>query len=1195
MGQAREILVNTEKEDKGGNPDITSLREAITEANKSNADKVFINFQKPSDDKSKSWHIKPETPLPALLHKNIYINHSYPKNITIDGSTLPNSKDGARTYSLLTIGNYENISSDSSSKPNVHLRHVNLVNNVIEGEKGSNGGGGGLAAGAGMSILQGDVVLENVVFQNLQATGGKGSQSSTGARSGYSHKQYLDDYHDFEYGDDLIFINTQASGASGGTGGLPTLLGANTRSTGGRGGSSGSPKNGRQNGGAGTNGGNGGFGVGGAAGGNGGGGAAFKGKEVCTGWAFWRKCKKSPRHTWGNGGAGGQGGTGGFGAGNGANGVRGNDATRFSNKSNPGSRKPRGGNYGENGDALGAALAVLNPSSDVELINVDFVNNKAISKDRTFHDFYAIDANTRPGKITGTSVYTFEAADSNEGREFSYDQLIEDTHSYVKIKAGSGSETLSNIHTATSFNRDVSLAKIRDPEIKHRPGHADITTIRWDKPGSTLRPIEIDSSALESSINDIYKEIIPVEEETTIKNRFKERLFSAIKSAALAGHSSYSNAGDLFKASQSKYTAADEASAIKIGTGIAVYDMLSSIKEAHSAYQQEIEQNKKNLEKLNRLQKVDRRVTADPIDIGESRSVVTIKNFTIGEDTIYLEDFWTENLTEYKPVIRNGGSGVEGNERVETFEIHFSTNNNTSTKVAEVHLDPKSVQRLNSVIQQNPTGYINALLKPNTEQKQWEIGTTLTDKNRIFQSGPLSQGGPAGEIRIMERQNLATLTDVWTVDTFHYNDRIFGSKGFDKITTNGGNDFIEPSYGRDTINGGESIDWINYADLGEPIQAKGSLVKNKADQMVNTITVNNSANIDREHVLNTTLENVEVMSSFGASSFDFSAAPSPNTLSLADTSNELPGFYAMRSGSGSTIKGSPFDDRIIISLMEDENSSDYTDSKKQNILDTNYKILSNTSEIIGNGGDDYLTFAFSDQAPELSIFNIENDDKYEDFKAVINKTTDTVIALFKGIDSSHVKAIHEKADATPTPISINSGGFKYIFQETTADSLKPLADQSVTADGGETANLDEAEHHDITTWVEATSGTLNTSGTLPPRETVTSLPTIFGDRGQDTLVGNSNSDVLVGKKGDDLLIGKSGNDIFIGGAGRNHIKTGRGHDQIHLHRQGVQIIQDFNPRKDSLVMPQNFRDNLLDFSDTKITYNNQLIAKIIDV
>ena len=96
------------------------------------------------------------------------------------------------------------------------------------------------------------------------------------------------------------------------------------------------------------------------------------------------------------------------------------------------------------------------------------------------------------------------------------------------------------------------------------------------------------------------------------------------------------------------------------------------------------------------------------------------------------------------------------------------------------------------------------------------------------------------------------------------------------------------------------------------------------------------------------------------------------------------------------------------------------------------------------------------------------------------------------------------------------------------------------------------------------------------------------------LVGSRGPDILLGRQGNDQLIGKSGDDIFFGGVGRNHIKPGGGQDQIHLHRHGVQIIHGFNPLQDTLVMPKNFRENLLDFSDSKITYNNNLIAKIVD-
>ena len=1200
--KAREIVVNTALEDPKNNPNITSLREAITEANKDTTSEiVYINFRKESATRSKSWHIKPNSPLPAIVHKNIYFNYNIPKNVTIDGTNL-SEKDG-RTYSLLTVGNYANINS-SEPGPKAHFKHINLVNNTATAEHGSNGGGGGLAAGAGMSILHGDVVLENIVFQNLKAVGGAKSNAPGGAQAAYWGRVYPNSVRPKRKWQKGLF-NKPQEGKKGGTGGRPTLLGADIASSGGDGGGAGKPnerdKTPGADGGHGTDGS---FGVGGGGGGGGGGGAFAKGQSCLFGLEIFG-CKKTSNQ-YGDGGDGGNGGKGGFGAGGGAGGTGGENALGQGHRQPGGSGGSGGSTHGNNagsrgansnnsdgqkvaggasrsgaGDALGAALAALNPHSKLDLINIDFVNNKAESKHKAFNNLYAINAGSSKEQISGESIYTFSSKNEAEGQELTTNSLINDQDHYIKLTTRRANYKPSNIHTATSWNREDSIAKIRDVEVKHRSGHPEITTIRVEQPGSSLRTIDIDSSALEASINNLYKRVIPVEDEKTIKKRFMWKMIGAFISAGSGTYSSKSKADLYFKASENEYDEDSQASTVKWGAATAGAFLLKDIFEAHKSYQHELEQNRKNLAELNRLEKIDRRVTAEPIDIGQRRSLITIKNFTIGEDVIYLEDFWSDNHQDFSPIIRNG-MGKANDEKVETFEIHLKTprNSNAPTKVAEVQLDPESVRKLNSALQTDAVGYINALLQPNTKKKQWEIGTTLTDPQRIFQSSNHYTGGPAGEIVVINRPNLNNLSGTWSTTTFNYNDRITGSKGSEEISTNGGNDFIKPSYGRDTVNGGESIDWVNYADLKEPITAIGHLTKNNLNQDINTITINNEANTNREQIIESILENVEIITSFGASNFNLGAAPAPNPLSQSGTSDELPGFYAIRSGSGSTIKGSPFDDRIIISFMEDENESNYADSKQPDDSSSNQKILTKPSVITGNTGNDYLTFAFSNQAPELSITNVDNDGEYKDFKAVINKTNNTVIAFFKGIDSSKVNAIHEAEDKPSTPINIDSGSFRYTFEKTSADEI---LETTKTEDKTQT-------EFDIDDEVNVFQGVLETPSQLAD----TPLKALYGQRGKDSLIGSPTADIIVGRKGDDQLRGKSGNDIFIGGSGRNHIKPGPGHDQIHLNRHGVQIIHGFNPRRDLLVMPRNFRNNLLDFSKSKITYNDQLIAKIVD-
>ena len=88
--------------------------------------------------------------------------------------------------SLLTLGNSRYISAKKHSDriawrlPVLNIRNVNFAANKAKGEDGFKGGGGGLGAGGGISIVAGTAKLENVVFQDLEAIGGKGGAGASG-------------------------------------------------------------------------------------------------------------------------------------------------------------------------------------------------------------------------------------------------------------------------------------------------------------------------------------------------------------------------------------------------------------------------------------------------------------------------------------------------------------------------------------------------------------------------------------------------------------------------------------------------------------------------------------------------------------------------------------------------------------------------------------------------------------------------------------------------------------------------------------------------------------------------------------------------------------------------------------------------------------------------------------------------------
>ena len=167
-----EILTVTTNQDSGKG----SLRWAL-EKTQEKQGKYEIIFKtpegaKPSDlyKDTNYWIIRLDSPLPHLETSEIYINYSDSKAIVIAPHNELHPQLGDPNDSLLTIG------SDKDSDAVVKLNNINFARHKVVGyDGGPHGGGGGLGAGAGM-IIAGDVsvLVENSVFQDLEAIGGKG-------------------------------------------------------------------------------------------------------------------------------------------------------------------------------------------------------------------------------------------------------------------------------------------------------------------------------------------------------------------------------------------------------------------------------------------------------------------------------------------------------------------------------------------------------------------------------------------------------------------------------------------------------------------------------------------------------------------------------------------------------------------------------------------------------------------------------------------------------------------------------------------------------------------------------------------------------------------------------------------------------------------------------------------------------------
>lgn len=97
---------------------------------------------------------------------------------------------------------------------------------------------------------------------------------------------------------------------------------------------------------------------------------------------------------------------------------------------------------------------------------------------------------------------------------------------------------------------------------------------------------------------------------------------------------------------------------------------------------------------------------------------------------------------------------------------------------------------------------------------------------------------------------------------------------------------------------------------------------------------------------------------------------------------------------------------------------------------------------------------------------------------------------------------------------------------------------------------------------------------------------IRGGRGSDTLYGDVGDDVLFGGRGADYLVGAEGTDILFGGKGRDSFV-------FRPSETGVDVIQDFNPRQDKIIV---FNDDspTSDFGYDKksgmIHFNGEVVA-----
>lgn len=955
-------------------------------------------------------------------------------------------------------------------------------------------------------------------------------------------------------------------------------------------------------GGDGGDGGRGGFG----AGGGGGGGGSWYG-----GHYYFRKLDESKIGKYGESGQGGNGGS--FGTSGQRGGetdveqVKGDGQNTFDFTRISGFDE---GGVGGHGAALGGSISVLSPHSTIELLNVDFINSASEAQDGAGRFDIIYSRTGKKGQIKGSSINIYESYLDENGKRFTeYDKILKDNrfHTFIEKKENDEPAFLFN---AVSSPRVDELAKIRNKVIDLTPGFPESTIIRYDRPESGIISINVDSSSLIKELNNIHEQLIPTEDKDTIEARLQGKLVS---SAIQLGESitGLEIPTDLFSAASTAFNfLGKDSPPSKIGDAAkAIATFGFSIVNARKEFKEEVEENNRKINLLAKKTDSNRKLLEIPdIDIERSRTLINIENFTIGEDIIYLQDFGRSDSGINGPIITAGSTNINSSgEQIESFDIHLSNTRNTSdqTRIATVSLDNTSISGLNSAIQRDPAAYIRSLLYYDFKKNHWVLGKTLTNKHRTSQSSGTDYfGGPASELVSLERTGGVQNQEVIKIATQSFDDLIYGSIGNEKIFTSFGEDQIFPGLGRDVVNGGDGFDLVNYQSIGIPIKVIGDKANDinvKASDQANVLQItpiDETADITLESIL----LNVEAITAFGPSKIDLRNLRKADDITNINMNDSVKGYHAIRSGLGSTIHGSEYDDTIIISMLDsrDENPENYMRAFEC----TNGAVgLAKPTIVTSGGGNDQLIFMtepVDNVDLDIQFGTVDDPSKTLEGYNFINMLG-RIVAFVKGFDKEDIVQYQKlsSGEVIQKPVAIANDA---VIPVDYCSHAGLSAKETIENDQGEPKilpfeySIDEdgfysakkiKEDENLTTPDPSTELAIRYNGT-PEKDRLTAKLK------SDQLIGGSGNDILTGAfpisdmgsmefydynffndgDGNDVINIKGGYNIALIGAGKNKIKLPR------TNLPGVPETETFNTLiftngKDKVFNYSSVRDQLI--------------------
>ena len=641
---------------------------------------------------------------------------------------------------------------------------------------------------------------------------------------------------------------------------------------------------------------------------------------------------------------------------------------------------------GGSGAALGAGISVLNKNTKVLLDSVDFIGNTADATNGAskisdiFNAGTIFHRNTSFRNSPGNNRTTLSEVLSKKAQKriFNYksnaDAIIDwEAATDDSNMLWDSNEQQGPYFYGTSYiTSNENAASLSSPPLINVSDAADVNIVTFERGNEENSQIVADQTALTNGLHEAFKLAIPLEDDKEIEKEYQQEInsiytglfsmYSGVDEDVVDNIMTAKNISALFNAKNYSflYSLKLDAALTVAGGALAA---ITSITEGHASAEDKLQErrdkNAANAKLLKDLIKTDRNIVFGDLTTSDARTVVTIQNFEVGEDTIIFRGMHNLDL-EFTQ--RNNG-----NISVDITGDGVNAISNSAKTVAIIELSENS----KTLIRRNSSGlstseYLSELVQRNKATQDLTLGTILTAEQEATQSTAESIFGPASTSVKVLRLDGVDLDNEFKIFSMSGNDIVRGSKGREVIRTEDGTDTIYPGLGNDKVYGGNGFDTAIYRDEMQKLYIKGKTNIKSGTSMIE-VSEKSTDGEKQQNIFKDVLIDIESVHTQGASIIDFRDLPE------LKENNSIP-FYEIYTGAGSIINGSKSNTNINISFQPRYNSGKSFDS----ILNTTLTVVD------GNEGNNHLTLDLGEHYGDLKVVATRSEN--EENRSILIKT-----------------------------------------------------------------------------------------------------------------------------------------------------------------------------------------------------------------